>query len=99
MSYKNNLKPGLGLGSESLPGTVCAFSPDSEIELQSHSLYLTDDLFAPHVESCYRYPAYTIVKKIVFLKQKLEDSAFIRQLGWFWERWVSRRKWGFVIVI
>lgn len=86
---EEQLEAGLGLSWESLPGTVCAFTPESATNLDTHILYLTDDLFAPHIESGYRHPAYTLGNRVVFLRQKLQDTLMVRQLGLFWELWVS----------
>src|ERR1700761_3000958 len=86
---RDELECGLGLDVKSLPGTVCVLWPSTEHDLRSHIMYLTDDLLPPHVGEGYRYPAYTARGKIVFMRQKLEETVFLEQLRFFWEIWVS----------
>src|SRR5436190_22088267 len=82
------LGPGLGLDGRVLHGTLCA-APVKDGEAVHHALYLTDDLFAPHVESEYRYPGLMTGRKVVFLRQRLEKTGSVKQLRYFWDLWVS----------
>ena len=83
------LGPGLGLDGRVLHGTLCA-APVKDDEAVHHALYLTDDLFPPQVESEYRYPGFMTGTKVVFLRQRLEETVFVKQLRYFWDLWVSR---------
>lgn len=84
-----DLEIGLGLDSKSLPGTFCA-CPIASNDAIHYSIYLTDDLFAPHVDSEYQYPGLATGDKLIFLMQNLAQSDFVQQLRYFWELWVSR---------
>jgi hypothetical protein len=84
----HDLEIGLGLDSKSLPGTLCTY-PIASNDTIRHSIYLTDDLFAPHVDSEYRYPGLVTGDKLIFLMQKLAQTEFVQQLRYFWELWVS----------
>ena len=82
------LGPGLGVDGRVLHGTLCA-APVRDGEAVHHALYLTDDLFPPQVESEYRYPGFMTGTKVVFLRQRLEKTRFVKQLRYFWDLWVS----------
>lgn len=80
-----DLESGLGLDAKALNGTLCTVSADSV----NHTLYLTDDLFPSHVDSGYRYPGLTIGDKVIFWRQKLEETEIVKQFRYFLELWVS----------
>lgn len=83
-----DLESGLGLDAEALNCALCVV-PVQDNEAFHCSLYLTDDLFPPHVESDYRYPAFKSENKVVYMRKKLEETAFVKQLRSFWDLWVS----------
>lgn len=82
------LGPGLSLDGRPLQDALCVASV-KDVDAVHHTLYLTDDLFPPHIESEYLYPGLMIGGKVIFLKQKLEKTEFVKQLRCFWDLWVS----------
>ncbi|KAF2258979.1 kinase-like protein [Lojkania enalia] len=82
-----DLESGLGLDPKTLDNTLCSVSADSV----NHTLYLTDDLFPSHVDSDYRYPGLKIGNRVVFRRQKLEETGIVKQFRYFLELWLENR--------
>ncbi|KAF2682307.1 kinase-like protein [Lentithecium fluviatile CBS 122367] len=78
-----DLESGLGFSAEAINGTMCTVSADSV----NHSLYLTDDLFPPHVDAGYRYPGLTFGNRVVFQKQRVDETEIVKKLRYFLELW------------
>ena len=73
-----------------IEGSFCKVWIKPDDTILSHTLYLTEDLYAHHIVDGYSYPGLHLGDQIVFRCRRLEETCFCEKLRQFWTDWASR---------
>jgi hypothetical protein len=85
-----SLSDELGMDGSVIEGSFCKVWTRPDDTILSHTLYLTEDLYAHHIVDGYSYPGLHLGDQIVFRCRRLEETCFCEELRQFWTDWVSR---------
>ncbi|CAM1507513.1 Fc.00g071540.m01.CDS01 [Cosmosporella sp. VM-42] len=76
----------LGLDTTIFTGAACVASTANPTS-HSRIFYASDDLYAPHLMTDYRYPGLFKEDRIIYRCQKVQDTQFFKGLRQYWTLW------------